>query len=326
MGVDYLYVICVFSFGQMFQLIFEKLLQSTGRTSYTMGTQLVGSVINLILDPILIFGKLGMPCLGTKGAAIATVIGQIVAMLMGVFFNLTRNHEIQFSLKGFRMEGQYLAQICVVGIPTIIMQSMASVMSFGINKLLLGFSTTATAVFGAYFKLQTFVYMAVFGLNNALIPIVAYNLGAQKPSRIKKVIFLSGAYSAIIGLVGTAILELWATPIMEAFHPSDTMLEMGVTALRILGLSFVFGSVTVMCSYALQGFSRGLSSLVISAGRQVIVLIPLAYIMGSVMGLHGVWWSFLIAEAVVMVLALGYLKVAQAKELREIAGSKAVLA
>jgi putative MATE family efflux protein len=313
MGVGYLSVICVFSFGQMFQLIFEKLLQSTGRTAYTMGTQLVGSIVNLILDPILIFGLFGIPRMGTKGAAIATVIGQIVAMLLGVFFNLTRNHEIQFSLKGFRVERQYLGQICIVGIPTIIMQSMSSVMSFGINKLLLGFSTTATAVFGAYFKLQTFVYMAVFGLNNALIPIVAYNLGAQKADRIKKAILLTGAYSALIGLVGTAILEFGATPIMLAFHPSDTMLDMGVTALRILSLSFMFGSATVMCSYALQGFSRGVSSLVISAGRQVIVLIPLAYIMGRTMGLNGVWWSFLIAEAAVMVLALGYLKVAQQK-------------
>jgi putative MATE family efflux protein len=318
MGVSYLSIICIFGFGQMFQLIFEKLLQSTGRTGYTMVTQLIGAVINIILDPILIFGLFGMPRMGTTGAAVATVIGQIVAMLLGVYFNLKFNKEINFSIKGFHIEPKYFERICIVGIPTIIMQSMSSVMSFGINKILLGFSTTATAVFGAYFKLQTFVYMAVFGLNNALIPIVAYNYGAKKGQRIKKAILLAGLYSALIGFVGTVILELGATPLMKAFNPSDTMLSMGLVALKILALSFVFGSVTVMISYALQGFSKGVSSLVISAGRQVIVLIPLAVIMGKAMGIEGVWWSFPIAELVVMVLAIAYIARVEKIELKKI--------
>ena len=314
MGTSYLTIICIFGFGQMFQLIFEKLLQSTGRTAYTMGTQLVGAVANIILDPIFIFGYFGMPRMGTAGAAIATVAGQIIAMLLGIGFNLMKHKEICFSLKGFHVEKRYISGICAVGIPTIIMQSMTSVMSFGVNKLLLGFSTTATAVFGAYFKLQTFVYMAIFGLNNALIPIVAFNIGCRKTDRIKKAIFLAGAYSALIGLIGTVIMQILPTEIMKAFNPSDSMLEMGVTALRILSLSFVFGGITVMISYALQGFSRGVSSLVISASRQVIILLPIAWILGRKMGIAGIWWSFLAAEVIVLAAALPFIRKVQKKE------------
>ena len=315
MGIDYLTVICVFGFGQMFQLIFEKILQSTGRTSYTMVMQIVGAVINIILDPIFIFGYFGFPAMGTKGAAIATVTGQIVAMLLGLYFNLTKNKDVQLTFKDFEVERYYFKGICTVGIPTIIMQSMSSVMCFGINKLLLDFSTTSTAVFGAYFKLQTFVYMAIFGLNNALIPIVAFNIGAKHADRIKKVIRLSGAYSALIGLVGLIIMEVLPVQLISAFAPSEEMFSLGVTALRILGLSFVFGGISVMTCYALQGFSRGISSLVISALRQVIILLPLAAIMGKVIGINGIWWSFLVSEAVTVVVAILYLGFAEKKEL-----------
>ena len=315
MGIDYLTVICVFGFGQMFQLIFEKILQSTGRTSYTMVMQIVGAVINIILDPIFIFGYFGLPAMGTRGAAIATVTGQIIAMLMGLYFNLTKNKDVQLIFKSFEVENYYFRGICTVGIPTIIMQSMSSVMCFGINKLLLNFSTTATAVFGAYFKLQTFVYMAIFGLNNALIPIVAFNLGAKHADRIKKVIWLSGVYSALIGLVGLIIMEMWPVQLISAFAPSEEMFSLGVTALRILGLSFVFGGISVMTCYALQGFSRGISSLIISALRQVIILLPLASFLGKVIGINGIWWSFLISETVTVVLAVIYIGIAEKKEL-----------
>ncbi len=311
MGIDYLTVICVFGFGQMFQLIFEKILQSTGRTSYTMVMQIVGAVINIILDPIFIFGYFGLPAMGTRGAAIATVTGQIIAMLMGLYFNLTKNKDVQLTFKSFEVENYYFRGICTVGIPTIIMQSMSSVMCFGINKLLLNFSTTATAVFGAYFKLQTFVYMAIFGLNNALIPIVAFNLGAKHADRIKKVIRLSGVYSALIGLVGLIIMEMWPVQLISAFAPSEEMFSLGVTALRILGLSFVFGGISVMTCYALQGFSRGISSLIISALRQVIILLPLASFLGKVIGINGIWWSFLISETVTVVLAVIYIGIAE---------------
>lgn len=319
MGVDYLTIICVFGFGQLFQLIFEKILQSTGRTSYTMVMQIVGAVINIILDPIFIFGYFGLPAMGTKGAAIATIVGQIIAMLLGLYFNLTKNKDVQFSIRAFRFEGSYIKSICEVGIPTIVMQSMSSIMCFGINKLLLAFSTTSTAVFGAYFKLQTFVYMAIFGLNNALISIVAFNMGARQGERVKKVIWLCGLYSALIGLIGTFIMEFLPVQLINAFAPSDEMFALGVPALRILGLSFVFGGVSVMTSYALQGFSKGVPSLVISAARQVIILLPLAYILGNAIGIYGIWWSFLISETVTVVFALIYLAVAEKKELKRIA-------
>lgn len=250
------------------------------------------------LTVICVFGYFGLPEMGTKGAAIATVVGQIIAMLLGLYFNLTKNIDVQFNFKSIELESYYFKGICTVGIPTIIMQSMSSIMCFGINKLLLNFSTTSTAVFGAYFKLQTFVYMATFGLNNALIPIVAFNLGAKHADRIKKVIRLSGAYSALIGLVGLIIMEMLPVQLISAFAPSEEMFSLGVTALRILGFSFVFGGVSVMTCYALQGFSRGISSLIISALRQVIILLPLASILGKAIGINGIWWSFLISETV----------------------------
>lgn len=250
------------------------------------------------LTVICVFGYFGLPEMGTKGAPIATVVGQIIAMLLGLYFNLTKNTDVQFNFKSIELESYYFKGICTVGIPTIIMQSMSSIMCFGINKLLLNFSTTSTAVFGAYFKLQTFVYMATFGLNNALIPIVAFNLGAKHADRIKKVIRLSGAYSALIGLVGLIIMEMLPVQLISAFAPSEEMFSLGVTALRILGFSFVFGGVSVMICYALQGFSRGISSLIISALRQVIILLPLASILGKAIGINRIWWSFLISETV----------------------------
>ena len=289
--------------------------------------QIVGAVINIILDPIFIFGYFGLPAMGTRGAAIATVAGQIIAMLLGLYFNLTKNTDVQFDFKCIKLESYYFKGICTVGIPTIIMQSMSSVMCFGINKLLLDFSTTSlnailavysasyVLVLGAYFKLQTFVYMAVFGLNNALIPIVAFNIGAKHAERIKKVIRLSGAYSALIGLVGLIIMEMLPIQLISAFAPSEEMFLLGVTALRILGLSFVFGGISVMTCYALQGFSRGIASLLISALRQVIILLPLASIMGKMMGINGIWWSFLVSETVTVAFAIIYLGIAEKKEL-----------
>lgn len=308
MGCSYLAIVCIFSFGQIFQLIFEKLLQSTGRTSYTMVTQITGAVINIILDPILIFGYFGLPAMGTAGAAIATVIGQIIAMLLGIIFNLKYNKEIQFSVKNLKPEKYYIRNICFVGIPAGITMFISSIMSFGINKILLGFSTTATAVFGAYFKLYTFVSMATFGLNNALISIVAYNLGTLKYDRIKKAIKLSAVYSAFIGAVGLVLLQLLPKQIMQAFNASATMTSMGITALRITSLGFIFACVSIMVCYALQGLSIGIPSMLISTARQVIILLPVAYVLGKAFGVTGVWWAFPIAELIVMILAVIYLK------------------
>lgn len=314
MGTSYLRIVCIFSFCQIFELVLEKLLQATGHTSCTMITQMVGAIVNIVLDPILIFGLFGLPKMGAAGAAIATVTGQFIAMALGVLFNLTRNKEIDFSFKNFKFDSVYLVDICKLGVPTIIMNSMTSVMSFGVNKILLSYTSTAAAVFGAYFKIQTFVYMAVFGLNTALLSIVAFNKGAGNPDRIKKVIRLAGVYSAIIGLIGTAIMFLLPEQLIGAFSPSESMLEIGTIAFRILSLTFIFGSVTVMVSYALQGFARGVSSLVVSALRQVILLLPLAVLFSAILGLEGVWIGYLVAEVISFAVAVVIIKIVTSKE------------
>ena len=308
MGISYLSIVCIFSFGQIFQLISEKLLQSTGRTAYTMVTQVTGAVINIILDPILIFGYFGLPSLGTAGAAIATVTGQIIAMLLGFIFNLKYNKEIQFSIHCLKPDIHYIKTICSVGIPAGITMFISSIMSFGINKLLLAFSTTAAAVFGAYFKLYTFVAMAAFGLNNALISIAAYNFGTKDYHRIKQAVKLSGIYSALIGFIGLFLLQLFPKQIMMAFHASSTMTTMGITALRITSLSFVFACVSIMVCYALQGLSIGIPSMIISAARQVIILLPVACILGKNFQVTGVWAAFPITEIIVMIIACIYLR------------------
>ena len=308
MGFDYLSIISIFSFGQIFQLVVEKLLQSTGRTTYTMITQITGAIINIILDPILIFGYFGLPAMGTAGAAIATVTGQIIAMTLGFIFNLKYNKEIKFSFHYLKPDSYYIKNICAVGIPAGITMFISSIMSFGINKILLGFSTTATAVFGAYFKLYTFVSMAAFGLNNALISIVAYNLGTKKYNRIKESIKLSGIYSALIGLIGLIILQIFPRQIMMAFNASATMTALGITALRITSISFVFACVSIMVCYALQGLSIGTPSMLISAARQVIILLPAAYLLGKVFDVTGVWMAFPLTEIIVAIIACVYLK------------------
>ena len=308
MGYSYLSIICIFSFGQIFQLVLEKLLQSTGRTVYTMITQITGAVINIILDPILIFGYFGLPAMGTAGAAVATVIGQVIAMTLGLIFNLKYNREIQFSFHALKPDGYYIKNICSVGIPAGITMFISSIMSFGINKMLLTFSTTAAAVFGAYFKLYTFVSMAAFGLNNALISIVAYNLGTKKHDRIKQAIRLSGIYSALIGLIGLILLQLLPAQIMQAFNASETMTAIGIPALRITSTSFIFACVSIMICYALQGLSIGVPSMIICAARQIIILLPLAYFLGKAFEVTGVWLAFPITEAIVMIVSCIYLR------------------
>lgn len=307
MGISYLSIVCIFSLGQILDMIFEKLLQSTGRTAYSMWTQISGAVLNIILDPILIFGYFGLPAMGATGAAIATVIGQFCSMFVGFLFNLKKNKEIQFSVHHFHPEGYYLKYICAVGIPAAITMFLSSIMSFGINKILLGYSTTAIAVFGAYFKLQTFVAMATFGLNSALLSIVAFNLGTRKHDRIRKAIKLSAIYSILIGAFGMLILQVFPAQIMSAFNASETMSAMGVTALRIASLSFMFACASVMICYTLQGLGKGISSMFISMARQVICLLPLAYILGNMFGIKGIWISFPIAEVIVMIVGFLYL-------------------
>lgn len=296
LGVQYLTIVCVCSFGLYAQLIFEKLLQSTGKTLYSMITQAVGAVTNIILDPILIFGLLGMPKMGVAGAAIATVIGQIVGGTLGLIFNIRVNKEITLSVKGFRPDAGTIGNIYKVGVPSIIMQAIGSVMTYGMNQILITFSSTATAVFGVYFKLQSFFFMPVFGLNNGLIPIVAFNYGAGKRSRVIKAIKCSLVYAFTLLLVGFIVFETIPGVLLGMFEASDEMLAIGVPALRIIGFHFLIAWFCIIAGSVFQALGNGVYSLVVSVARQLVVLLPAAFILARLGGLHAVWWAFPIAE------------------------------
>ncbi|MEZ3445660.1 MAG: MATE family efflux transporter [Lachnospiraceae bacterium] len=296
LGVQYLMIVCVCSFGLYAQLIFEKLLQSTGKTLYSMITQAVGAVTNIILDPILIFGLLGMPKLGVAGAAIATVIGQIVGGVLGLIFNIKVNKEITLSVKGFKPDLRTIGNIYKVGVPSIIMQAIGSVMTYGMNKILITFSSTATAVFGVYFKLQSFFFMPVFGLNNGLIPIVAFNYGAGKRSRVIRAIKCSLVYAFTLLLVGFIVFETVPAVLLGMFEASDEMLAIGVPALRIIGVHFLIAWFCIIAGSVFQALGNGVYSMVVSVARQLVVLLPVAFLLARLGGLHAVWWAFPIAE------------------------------
>ncbi len=295
-GTSYLTICTVFSFGLFGQVTCEKLLQSTGKTFYTMITQGLGAILNIIFDPILIFGLFGFPEMGVAGAAAATVFGQITAFFLAIFLNRTRNKEITISFRGFRPSGFIIRNIYAVGVPSIIMASIGSVMTFGMNKLLITFSSTATAVFGVYFKLQSFVFMPVFGLNNGMVPIVAYNFGAVKPDRIIKTVKLSICYAVGIMLMGFAVFQLIPDRLLLIFNASENMLSIGIPALRTISFSFLFAGYCVICSSVFQALAHGMLSLWISVLRQLVVLLPTAFLLSRIGGLSAVWFAFPVAE------------------------------
>ncbi len=309
LGTTYLRVCTIASFGLFMEIACERLLQSTGKTIYSMYTQGLGAIINIVLDPILIFGYFGAPALGIAGAAGATVIGQIIAFCLGFFFNKTRNHEITISLRDFKPNSEIISHIYAVGIPSIIMASIGSVMTFGMNKILIAFSSTATAVFGIYFKLQSFVFMPVFGLNNGTVPIIAYNYGAGKPDRIMGTLKLAAMYAVTIMLIGLAVVQLIPDKLLMIFSASDTMLSIGIPALRTISLSFLFAGFSIVCSSMFQALGHGMLSLWISVFRQLVVLLPVAFVFAKLGGLHVVWFAFPIAEVFAIIFSavcLGY--------------------
>lgn len=297
-GMEYLTIVCCFSLGIFFQFTFERLLQSTGRTLATMFTQTTGAVTNLILDPILIFGLFGAPKLGVSGAAIATVTGQFVAAIMAGILNLKINKEIHFSLKGFRPSFETIKKIYAVGLPSIIMQSIGSIMVYGLNQILISFSSTATAVFGVYFKLQSFVFMPVFGLNNGVVPIVAFNFGAKKRSRMISTIKYAAMYAFCIMLAGTTVFQLFPDTLLGFFNASDNMLGMGVPALRIISFHFPVAAYCIVVGSVFQATGYAVYSMVVSIMRQIVVLLPAAYFLSLTGSVNNVWWAFLIAEVV----------------------------
>lgn len=295
-GVDYLSIICVCSFGLFAQITFERLLQSTGKTFYSMITQATGAIINMIMDPILIFGLFGAPRLEAKGAALATIFGQCVAVVLAIYFNIKVNKEIDMSFKGFRPDGYTIVQIIRVGVPSTIMQAIGSLMVFCMNKILLGFTSTAAAVFGVYFKLQSFVFMPIFGLNGGMIPIIAYNYGAEKRKRLVKTINLSFVYALIIMSAGTLIFELIPDTLFSMFDASQDMLSMGRVALRIIAIHFPIAGFCIICGGAFQAMGNGVYSMINSIMRQIVVLIPVSYLLSLTGNVNNVWWAFPIAE------------------------------
>ncbi len=303
-GTQYLSIITIFCIGIFLQITFERLLQSTGKTIYNMVTQGTGAIINIILDPIMIFGLCGFPRLEVAGAAIATVTGQVVAVCLSIFFNQTRNKEIHLRLRGFRPHKRTILTIYKVGLPSIIMQSIGSVMTFGMNKILLMFSSTAAAVFGVYFKLQSFIFMPVFGLNNGMTPIIAYNYGARKKKRIIDTAKLSVCISISIMVAGFLVFQFGSGFLLDnLFDASDTMLAIGVPALRIISIHVPVAGFCIIAGSIFQALGNGIYSLVTSATRQLVILLPVAYAFASLFGLSSVWWAFPIAEVVSMVLS-----------------------
>ena len=301
-GTQYLTICLIFSFGIFMEMTFERIMQSTGRTIYSMVTQGTGAIINIILDPIMIFGLFGFPRLGIRGAAIATVTGQIIAMILAVWFNHKKNRDVQLSFKGFKPDGRIIAKIYEVGVPSIVMQSIVSIMTFGMNKILIMFSETAVSVLGIYFKLQSFIFLPIFGLNNGVIPIVAYNYGAGHKKRIMDTIKLSTFIAVGIMLIGLIIFQVFPEGLLKLFNASDHMLEVGVPALRIISTSFLFAGYCIILGSVFQALGNGVYSLIVSVARQLLCILPLAYVFARVAGLHAVWYSFPLAELISVTL------------------------
>ena len=299
-GTSYLFIICVFSQALFITLMLEKILVATGNTFYSMLGQMAGAITNIILDPIMIFGMFGLPAMGAAG----TVLGQCVGFGLDLWFNLSFNKEVELNFKGFRPHGATIRRIYSVGVPSIAMQSIGSVMVLGMNSILMGFSSTAVAFFGVYFKLQSFVFMPVFGMNNGMVPILGYNYGARKPKRMVATIKLATIYATCIMLAGVIIVQLFAAQLLGIFDASDALLAIGVPGLRIICLSFIFAGISVVGSSVFQALGHGFLSLWVSVIRQLVVLLPVAWAIAHFTGrLELVWLAFPIAELVAVTMS-----------------------
>ena len=311
-AIVYLQIVQCASFGIFGQFIFERLLQSTGKTVLAMVSQGIGAIINIIFDPIFIFGvdALGIPAMGISGAAIATVIGQIIAAIVGLIMNLKLNREIVINPIKYRPDLKNIGAIYKIGFPSIIMQSIGSVMTVGMNTILLGFEAvgeTAVSVFGVYFKLQSFFFMPVFGLNNGIVPIVSYNYGAGKRDRMIKAIKVGCVYAVTIMAIGVAVMNLIPDKLLMLFEATDKLLELGVPALRTISLSFIFAGYCITVGSVFQALGNGVYSLIISATRQLAVLLPVAYLMSLTGKIELVWFAFPAAEIASLLLSTFFL-------------------
>lgn len=317
-GAAYLRTCLVFSLGMFLQICLERLIQVTGRTVFQMLSQLSGAVANIVLDPILIFGLLGAPRMGVLGAAVATVLGQTLGCIVCFVLNLKYNTEVRLHWRSLKFDRPSVRGIYDVGLPSIIMQSIGSVMTFGMNKILIAFTETAVSVFGVYFKLQSFVFMPVFGVTNALVPIVGYNYGARSSQRIQQATRLSLLMTTAIMALGTVIFQVAPGPLLSLFSASDTMLSIGIPALRIISVSFCFAGVAIVFSSVFQALGDGMLSLVMSAVRQLLLLLPCAFVLAKLGGLDAVWFSFLIAEVASVTLAVVFYRSLYNKKIRHI--------
>ena len=305
-GISYLTICCVCSIGVFTQVTFERLLQSTGKTFYTMITQGIGAVINLILDPIMIFGLLGFPRLEASGAAVATVTGQVVAGIAAVCFHFKLNKEIRMKFKGFRPSLSVIGRIYAVGAPSIVVQAIGSVMTYGMNLILAAYGVAQT-VFGLYFKLQSFVFMPVFGLNNGMVPIIAYNYGAGSRERVVETMKRAITYAVSIMLVGLCIMELIPDKLLGLFQATPELLEVGVPALRIICTSFLFAGFCIVVGSVFQALGNGVYSMIVSVARQLFVLLPTAYFLSLTGNVFNIWFAFPIAELVSVALSSYFL-------------------
>ena len=298
LGYSYLSIVSIFSFGLILEVTYERILQSTGKTIYNMITQGIGAIINIILDPILIFGLLGAPKMGVAGAAIATVAGQIIAMILSFIFNMKYNEDVDISLGKhiFKPDFIIIKDIYKVGIPSIAMQSMSTLMMLGLNKILVRYSDMAVNVLGIYYKLQSFVFMPIFGLNNGMTPIVAYNYGARNKDRIMKALKYSFLSSVVIMVIGTAIFWIFPKELMILFSPNEEMMKLGIPALRICSLCFILAAFDVIAIASFQSLGNGMYALYASFLRQLVLILPLAYVLSKMFGLEAVWYSIPFAE------------------------------
>ena len=320
-GAEYLSLCSILSFGVFFQITLERLLQSTGKTFFTMITQATGAIINIILDPIFIFGYFGLPAMGISGAAIATVFGQTIAAVLGIIFNLKLNKELDFSFKGFKPDIDIIKRIYVVGLPSIVMMAISSVMTFAMNKILDGFSTVATNVFGIYFKLQSFAVMPVVGINNGMVPIISYNYGARRKDRIMKTIKYSVIFALSITIGCMLIFQFFPEQLIKMFAAegeAEALLEMGVPALRIISLNFIFAGFCIVSGSVFQAMGNGVLSLIVSVARQLVVLVPAAYILSKIGGVNAVWWSFPLAECMSVLCSAVFLVLIYKKTIKKL--------
>ena len=305
-GTMYTAIVCIGSLGIFVEVLGERLLQGTGRTFYTLITQGTGAVLNILLDPVFIFGfaPLGIPAMGIAGAAVATLIGQWIAAILAIFFNIKCNPDVHLSLANLRPRKKIILPVLSIGIPSIIMNSIGSIMTFGMNQILQGFHETATGVFGIYFKLQSFFFMPVFGINNAAISILAFNYGARKPQRITGTLKVSACSALVIMLLGLAAFQLVPDLLLGIFNPSDEFLVIGRSALRTISLSFPLAAIGIALSASFQALGSGIYSSITSLCRQLVVLLPAAFLLSLSGNVNAVWWSFPIAEVASILLIL----------------------